>query len=325
MTLQPWWQYKRGISRIVLSVPVSGKAFTRQKEMLIDASPSLSFNLQPGRRHKLWSAVGFSQNSGGWAQFALSDYASDYRTRVNTCGAVPRNGTLYATAQYDYKRTLAEFFSSVSISYNRTWRNLMTDMTVSDGRYTLSTVARDNVSSVISAKAVVSKGFFSLRAKAKSGVKMSRAEGSQLSGGAVSRYTSNAVSATPELTFAPSFGTFTYQGTFNINAMKTLNARHRTLTDWEQRLSYTHSIGLLDLSFIAVHYRNELQSGSVSSSFLTDAAAVLRLKRVRLSLSARNLFDKRAYELTAYSGVTVSTTRYNLRPREVIVEAQISI
>lgn len=323
--LRPWWQYKRGLSRLVLSLPVKYSAFTDRKKQFVDASPSLLFNLKKGSRHELWSVVGLSQTTGGWQQFALSEYEKDYRTMIKNDGIIPRNGNLYASLSYDYKRTLAELFSSFSVSYNRTWRNLMTDMTVTDGRYLLNTIAKDNITEAFSAKAWVSKGFFSLHTKAKLDVEYSHAEGSQLSAGAVSAYSSNIITASPELTFSPRWGMFTYSALFNANALKTPNAEHKTLLNWIQRISYTHSIGHVDLSASAVHYRNELQSGTVATSFLADCSAILRLKKVRLSLTARNLFNKRSYIQTVYSGVTSSTTVYNLRPREVVAEAQISI
>lgn len=44
-----------------------------------------------------------------------------------------------------------------------------------------------------------------------------------------------------------------------------------------------------------------------------------------LSLSARNILNKQDYRLTTYSGVTSSTAWYRLRPREVLLEAQVSL
>lgn len=48
-------------------------------------------------------------------------------------------------------------------------------------------------------------------------------------------------------------------------------------------------------------------------------------EKVRLSADVRNLFNKRRYTVTNYSGVMSSTNYYELRPREVILTAQVSI
>lgn len=325
LTATPWWQYKRGITRVVLNLPVSLQAFTRQGSEYVDASPSVLVNLRPGRRHELTGGFGLSSTTGGWDSFAMSGYMQDYRTEVITSGVIPRNRLLFGSLQYDYKRTLAELFSSFGLTWNRTFTNLMTDMTIRDGRYRLSTVQKNAVSSVLTARATVSKGLFRLHTKLSLGVDYSRVEGSQLSAGAVSSYSSDVLALTPGLTFSPSFGTFSYSGRFVISSMSTPGATHRTLADWVQRAVYTQSVGPVDLSLSAEHYRNELQDGTAVSSLLADAGVVLRLKRVRLSLSARNILNKQDYRLTAYSGVTSSTMWYRLRPREVILEAQVSL
>ena len=97
------------------------------------------------------------------------------------------------------------------------------------------------------------------------------------------------------------------------------------MLDWTQRLAYTQTVGKVDISIAAVHYRNELQSAGVINTLLADAGVVWRLKKVRLSADVRNLFNKRRYTVTNYSGVMSSTNYYELRPREVILTAQVSI
>lgn len=97
------------------------------------------------------------------------------------------------------------------------------------------------------------------------------------------------------------------------------------LLDWIQRLSYTQTVGHVDISLSAVHYRNELQTAQVVNTLLADASVVWRMKEVRLSAEVRNIFDKRRYTVTDYSGVMSSTNYYVLRPREIVVNAQFSI
>lgn len=59
-------------------------------------------------------------------------YMQDYRTEVIISGVIPRNKVLFGSLQYDYKSTLAELFSSFSLMWNRTFTNLMTDMSSFD-------------------------------------------------------------------------------------------------------------------------------------------------------------------------------------------------
>lgn len=325
MTAQPWWQYKNRKLRATLNVPIEWNIYTRQDKQLLDYSPSVFFNFQARNRHELWGTLGYTKSTGGWSQFLLDEYSSNYRTLVRHNGVIPRTGNLYATVSYDYKRTLAEFFSSFSLSANRTWANMMTEMTIDDGRYVLNSVAHNNITNSVSANATVSKGIFSWHTKLKLGLNYSYVEGSQLSSSALSDYSANVLTATPSITFSPSFGTFEYSGRFTLNAMKTEGVAQQTLLGWTQRGSYTHSIGKIDLSVAAVHYRNELQSCSKINTFLLDGSAVWRLRKLRLSLSARNLLNKRDYTVTTYSGVLSSTSWYKLRPRELVLDVQVSL
>lgn len=264
-------------------------------------------------------------STGSFSDYAVGSYMSDYRTQVVRSGIVPRQGTFHAGFSYDYKRPVTELFMSFGANYNYNHGNVMTDMTITDGQYLLETVANDWHGQAVSAKALVSKGFFDIHLKTKLELNYAYATGQQLSEGSVTNYASNVYSASPEIVFSPSFGMFTYRATFSLNKMKTDEMGQNSLLDWTQRLAYTQTVGKVDISIAAVHYRNELQSAGVINTLLADAGVVWRLKKVRLSADVRNLFNKRRYTVTNYSGVMSSTNYYELRPREVILTAQVSI
>ena len=71
-----------------------------------------------------------------------------------------------------------------------------------------------------------------------------------------------------------------------------------------------------------MHYRNELQKGDNINCLLGDATAVWRIKKLRLSAEFRNIFNKKSYAETTYSGVSTLTNSYELRPRELMLTAQ---
>ena len=321
----PSWQYRRMGTVVRLDAPMKWTVFTDRGEHCLDASPSLQVTLKAGMRGELNVGTGYSMQTGGWADFAVGRYMRDYRTLVENCGTVPRTGVFYANAVYDYKRPVAELFMSATLSYNNTHGNVMTDMAIHDGQYALTTVRRGWQSDAVSAKAVVSKGFFSLHLKTKLALQYVFGSGSQLSGGRLTGYTSSVWQASPEVVFTPSFGMFTYRADFTLNRMKTDGMGGNSLLGWTQRLAYTQTIGRVDVTASAVHYRNELQQGTTVSTLLADASVVWRMKRVRLSFELRNIFDKRRYTVTSYSGVMSSTGWYGLRPREAVVGVQVSL
>lgn len=98
-----------------------------------------------------------------------------------------------------------------------------------------------------------------------------------------------------------------------------------SLFDWKQSLSATATISHVDITFSLVHYHNELQEGNKLNCLLGDASAVWRMKKLRLSAELRNIFNKKSYVETTYSGVSTLTDSYYLRPRELMITAQYSL
>ena len=181
---------------------------------------------------------------------------------------------------------------SATHANNHSHAHLMTDMSIDGGRYTLTTVRRGWQQDAVSAKAVVSKGFFSLHLKTKLALQYTFGAGRQLSGGEVTGYTSGAWQASPEVVFTPRFGMFTYRAAFTLNRMKTDGMGGNSLFGWKQNFAYTQTIGRIDITAAAVHYRNELQQGATVCTLLADASVVWRMKKVRLSLDVRNIFER---------------------------------
>lgn len=321
----PGVEYRRGRLRFNLSVPVRWQRLTEQNRNLLYASPSLYLNLKTGMRSELTAWGGYAMKPGEWNNFVLDEYAFDYRTTYATCGVVPVDRTLSAYITYDYKRPVKELFWSLTASYSHTRSNLMTDMTIADGRYRYYVAERDNSRQSAFVKAQVSKGFFGLHLKTLLALQYAYSEGGLLSMSTITGYRAHTFTMSPEVTFSPSFGTFYYAGQFTVNGMNTDETAQNMLFCWRQNLSYTQTIGNVDITLSAVHYRNELQSAQTVNTLLADAGIVWRLKKIRLQAELRNIFNRRNYAVTYYGSASSSTTYYNLRPREIILSAQISL
>lgn len=321
----PGVEYRRGRLRLNLSLPVRWQRLTAQNINQLYASPSLYLSLKTGMRSELTAWGEYAMKPGEWNNFVLDEYAFDYRTTYATCGIVPVDRTLSAYITYDYKRPVKELFWSFTASYSHTRSNLMTDMTIADGRYRYYVAERDNSRQSAFVKAQVSKGFFSLHLKTLLALQYAYSEGGQLSMSTITGYRAHTFTMSPEVTFSPSFGTFYYAGQFTMNGMSTDETAQNMLFCWRQNLSYTQTIGNVDITLSAVHYRNELQSAQTVNTLLADAGVVWRLKKVRLQAELRNIFNRRNYAVTYYGSASSSTTYYNLRPREIILSAQISL
>ncbi|MDE6510928.1 MAG: TonB-dependent receptor, partial [Muribaculaceae bacterium] len=71
------------------------------------------------------------------------------------------------------------------------------------------------------------------------------------------------------------------------------------------------------------HFLTRFPEGTTASLTLLDASAVWRASnRVRLSLTANNLLDKRRYEYVTYGTLSRSEHIFGIRPRSLLASLQ---
>ena len=88
--------------------------------------------------------------------------------------------------------------------------------------------------------------------------------------------------------------------------------------NWKQSLTLTSTIQKVDLSLSGIYYHNQLE-GATLNTFLADVKVTWRQKNFLVFATLANIFNKRNYVETSYSGVGIFTNSYELRPRELIL------
>lgn len=91
-----------------------------------------------------------------------------------------------------------------------------------------------------------------------------------------------------------------------------------------QMMHLTFGIDPVDLRLSGEHYRNDLGNGTHLNTVLADAALIYKVKKWRLEAELNNLFNKREYAYTIYSTTQSYTSRLDIRPREVMVKANLT-
>ena len=323
--LHPSWQYKTEEFRLTMRPSVSLERFTRQQKTMVLLSPYVYANWQPSTRNELLASVGYSESTGSVRDYALDEYQRDYRTWYTATGIIPLSQRLTGRAEYHYKRPIRELFLNASLTASRNWSNTTTDMQIVDGRYYYSLKELKAHSDVLSGNLAVSKGFFDLNLKTNLEVDGSISSGRQLSADRWIDYHTRALTLTPKILFSPSWAELEYEGSFSFSGNKVEEQQMTTLFNWTQRLTLTSTIDKVDLSWSMVHYRNELQEGNVMNAMLSNASITWRLKKVRLKAQLRNIFNKKDYSTTTYSGIAVVSNSYVLRPRELVLSAEFNL
>ena len=198
-------------------------------------------------------------------------------------------------------------------------------MVIADGKYSYTWAHHNSLSDNVNASVYMSKGWSAIHLKTNLALSGNYSKGQQYSAGDVIDYRYLAYTLSPELIFAPSWMEIDYHGDFSFNRSKAGDDWTKTLANWTQRLTIISTIRNVDLSLSGVLYHNEIQDSPSANTLLADAKVTWRMKKVRFSVALRNLFNKKTYEETTYSGVGIFTNRYWLRPREFMAKVQFSL
>ena len=320
----PYWQYKTETFRISFSPDFIWERFTYPQKTLLTISPYLYLYKKLDFRRELTIYTGYSTGTGNATNYAIKQYRKSYRSWYTSSDIIPITRSLYGKLSYDYKRPIKEIFFSASVNASKNWMNTASDLRIEDGKYYTSLYKQDSKSNNLGASLYISKGFYDLHLKTRLEGSYNYSKGEQYSSGKAISYTADNYTVKPSIDFSPSWCAFSYEGEFSFYNSKRQKMAKSSLFNWRQSVSATATISHVDLSFSLVHYRNELQEGSHLNTLLGDASAVWRLKKLRLSAELRNLFNKKNYMETIYSGISTLTDSYHLRPRELMISAQYS-
>ncbi len=320
----PYWQYKTETFRMSFSPDLIWERFTYPQKTLFAVSPFLYLYKKLDFRRELTFYAGYNTSTGSATNYALPQYRRSYRSWYTSSDIIPINHSLYGKLSYDYKRPIKELFFSASVNASRYWMNTASDLRIVDGNYYTSLYKQDSKSDNLGASLYISKGFYDLHLKTRLEGTYSYSKGEQYSSGKAINYTANNYTLKPSIDFQPSWCAFSYEGEFSFYNSKRQNTATSSLFDWKQTFSATATISHVDLTFSLVHYHNELQEGNHLNTLLGDASAVWRMKKLRLSAELRNIFNKKNYIETIYSGISTLTDSYQLRPRELMITAQYS-
>lgn len=320
----PYWQYKTETFRMSFSPDFIWERFTYPQKTLFTVSPYLYLYKKLDFRRELTIYTGYNTGTGNATNYAMKQYRKSYRSWYTSSDIIPITRSLYGKLSYDYKRPIKEIFFSASVNASKNWMNTASDLRIVDGKYYTSLYKQDSKSDNIGGSLYISKGFYDLHLKTRLEGSYNYSKGEQYSSGKAISYTADNYTVKPSIDFSPSWCAFSYEGEFSFYNSKRQKMAKSSLFNWRQSISATATISHVDLSFSLVHYHNELQEGSHLNTLLGDASAVWRMKKLRLSAELRNLFNKKNYMETIYSGISTLTDSYYLRPRELMISAQYS-
>ncbi|WP_281644062.1 carboxypeptidase regulatory-like domain-containing protein [Bacteroides zoogleoformans] len=321
--IAPFFQLERGKWEGSLTLPFRGKRFFSRKENYLLYNPSIYLRYQIDYHWKLTFFSSLTRSAGNGTDLYRSIYRTDYRTWRNTSGTIPvslsQNYRLYG----EYKNTVQEFFITASLYYQRANRNTLYGQSVSQDSIIRTHHALPNQAEYWSFTGTLSKGFYDWHLKTSLNFSLNSNTGKQLTNKLPQTFRYDYLKVEPKIIWQPSSKLEAeYHAVIGYGGSKIGNDTRLTpLLDFVQRLHLTLSFGKLELSLSGEHYRNDLNGDTHLSTVFADASLVYKTGKWRLEANFNNLLNKKEYAYTLYSATQSSTSRLNIRPREVMITA----
>lgn len=336
--LSPFFQLERNKWLANLSLPLKFKRYFAQQHSLLLFNPTIYLRYQLDYHWKFSLYGGLNSSAGDITDLCPHTYQTDYRTWRNSNELFPVGNNQLYNLYGEYKNTVQEFFITATLAYQRTHYNTLNEQYLSEDAIVYTRRRYNNHADNWSLLSTISKGFFDWNLKASLSLQLSRNTGKQLtntsntasyasqtetSGNSLlQNYRYDYLKIEPKLIWSPieAFET-EYHATIGYGSTKIGRDTHLTpLLDFVQRLHLTLTVGSVDFRLSGEYYRNDLGGDIHLNTVLTDAALIYKVKKWRLEAGVNNLFNKKEYAYTIYSATQISTSRLNIRPREVMVK-----
>lgn len=320
--ITPSFQLERGKWQGNLTLPFRGKRFFSQKGNHLLYAPSIYLRCQIDYHWKLTFFSSLIRSVGNGIDLYRSIYRTDYRTWRNN-GTTPvslsQNYRLYG----EYKNTAQEFFITASLYYQHAWKNALYGQSISQDSIIHTLYDLPNRTEYWSFTGTLSKGFYDWHLKTSLNFSLNRNTGKQLTNKLLQTYRYDYLRIEPKIIWQPTPNLEAeYHATVGYGGSKIGNSTRLTpLLDFVQRLYLTMNFGKFELRLSGEHYRNDLNSNTHLSIVFADASLVYKTAKWRLEANFNNLLNKKGYAYTLYSATQSSTSRLNIRPREIMITA----
>lgn len=323
-------QYEYSLQDFVLraEVPVRGDVLWNGPEIngYVSVCPELYLNWKISARSTVRTELSYSRNIGDVRDFLTQPVQLDRTTLLAANGTASDSKYLTASAHYDFKIPMSQWFVNADLIYIRNWKNLLSSAMVDSGGILNSQVLFPNMSDNVMAQTGVTKQFAAIRTKVSLGGSYMHNEGSTMQNGIMMDYAGDSMVISPSVSSRPlDWLEFNYSGDLS-----------RTVSEYKgmtkSYISRSHDISLrlspvqsLIISASSEINRKQLTDDVYKTMTLLDFGVSWKHKAWKLSLDLRNALDEREYSYTIYDSVNTFTYEYALRGREAVLTVVLTI
>lgn len=320
----PMWMWERNTFRLTVSANAAYLRKTNPQYTDLRISPTASLYWQFSPRWELITRAQLQQKNEEATAYYPYSYWQNYRTVASFSSHVPEFQNQLYSFYLTYKRTVHEFFWSLSGSYWNQKNQQLTHSEYRDSIFFLTTWEVPNHNRSYSLTSLLSKGFYNWNLKTSLETQLIHSEGKQAGQGSIQNYCYTQLVLTPKINWTPlSWLNTSYLASLTCN--RSLIGENNNLPAlWNIRQQIYLEIGnsTYQIRLTGEHYYNQLDENHHQHVWLADAKTSYIKNKWRFSMSLCNLFNQKEYRYTTYSAIQQYTSWIKMRPREILVSIQ---
>lgn len=320
----PMWMWERNTFRLTVSANAAYLRKTNPQYTNLRISPTASLYWQFSPRWELITRAQLQQKNEEATAYYPYSYWQNYRTVASFSSHVPEFQNQLYSFYLTYKRTVHEFFWSLSGSYWNQKNQQLTHSEYRDSIFFLTTWEVPNHNRSYSLTSLLSKGFYNWNLKTSLETQLIHSEGKQAGQGSIQNYCYTQLVLTPKINWTPlSWLNTSYLASLTCNrSLIGENNNLPALWNIRQRIYLEIGNSTYQIRLTGEHYYNQLDENHHQHVWLADAETSYIKNKWRFSMSLCNLFNQKEYRYTTYSAIQQYTSWIKMRPREILVSIQ---
>lgn len=320
----PMWMWERNTLRLTVSADAAYLKKNNPQYTDLRISPKVSLYWQFSPRWELITCAQLQQKNEEATAYYPYSYWQNYRTVVSFSSHVPELQDQLYSFYLTYKRTVHEFFWSLSGSYWNRKNQQLTHSEYRDSIFSLTTWEVPNHNRSYSLTSLLSKGFYDWNLKTSLETQLIHSEGKQAGQGSIQNYRYTQLMLTPKINWTPlSWFNTTYLASLTCNRSLIGESNNLpALWNIRQRIYLEIGNSTYQIRLTGEHYYNQLDENHHQHVWLADAEASYIKDKWRFSMTLYNLFNQKEYRYTTYSAIQQYTSWIKMRPREILVSIQ---
>ena len=269
----PMWMWERNTFRLTVSANAAYLRKTNPQYTDLRISPTASLYWQFSPRWELITRAQLQQKNEEATAYYPYSYWQNYRTVASFSSHVPEFQNQLYSFYLTYKRTVHEFFWSLSGSYWNQKNQQLTHSEYRDSIFFLTTWEVPNHNRSYSLTSLLSKGFYNWNLKTSLETQLIHSEGKQAGQGSIQNYCYTQLVLTPKINWTPlSWLNTSYLASLTCN--RSLIGRNNNLPAlWNIRQQIYLEIGnsTYQIRLTGEHYYNQLDENHHQHVWLADA------------------------------------------------------